>query len=171
VRIYLLRHAIAEPRNSRLYPDDKNRPLSAKGKQRMRVGARGMVALGLRFDVALTSPLMRAKETARIAARFLRPRPKVHLSSLLAPGASLPELLRELASLPARSSVLLVGHEPDLSSFASLLLLGPARDLPLDFKKGGLCRIDFPGIPRAQEGHLFYHLSPRILRKLGKKTP
>jgi phosphohistidine phosphatase len=168
VRIYLLRHAIAEARNSRLYHDDKARPLSAKGKQKMRAGARGMVALGLSFDVALTSPLARAKQTARIVARILRPFPSLSLSSLLAPGASLPELLRELSRLPARSSVLLVGHEPDLSRFASLLVLGPGRELPLDFKKGGLCRIDFPGIPRAKEGNLFYHLSPRILRKLGR---
>ena len=170
MQIYLLRHAIAEPRNSRLYPDDRDRPLSAKGGEEMRAGARGMAALDLDFDRVLTSPLLRARQTARIVARVLRPRPTLTLSPLLAPGASSAELLRELARFPAGNSLLLVGHEPDLSSFASLLLLGPGKELPLNFKKGGLGRIDFQGGARAQAGRLFYHLSPRILRGLGKGT-
>jgi phosphohistidine phosphatase len=170
VRIYLLRHAIAEPRNKRLYPDDKDRPLSEKGKERMRAGARGMDALGLRLDRVLSSPLLRARQTARIVIRVLKPHPPLALSSSLAPGASLPDLIREVAHFSHESSVLLVGHEPDLSSFASLLLLGPGKELPLDFKKGGLCRIDFAGAPRAQSGRLFYHLIPRILRGLAKKS-
>ncbi|HEV8375671.1 MAG TPA: phosphohistidine phosphatase SixA [Candidatus Polarisedimenticolia bacterium] len=168
MRIYLLRHAIAEPRNSRLYADDRERPVSPQGEERMRTGARGMSALGLTFDLVLTSPLLRARQTAKIVVRTLRPHPPLNVSPLLEPDASLPELLRHLASLPTGNSILLVGHEPDLSSFASLLLAGSGRKLPLEFKKGGFCRIDFPGGPRAGGGRLFFHLAPRILRRLGK---
>ena len=64
--------------------------------------------------------------------------------------------------------MLLVGHEPDLSRLAAALLLDDHGDLTMEFKKGGLCRIDFPGAPRAGAGRLVLHLSPRILRRLGR---
>ena len=65
---------------------------------------------------------------------------------------------------PVVERVLLVGHEPDMSGLLGDLLGSP---LPVVFKKGGLCRIDFAGHPLPGRGTLVFHLMPRILRLLG----
>jgi phosphohistidine phosphatase len=134
----------------------------------MRSAAAGMRALGLNFDLVLSSPLVRCRQTARIAIVKLRPRPTLRYLSCLAPGSSPAELIRHLAQLPPPSTVLLVGHEPGLSSFAGLLIAGPGSSRSFEFKKGGLCRIDFPAAPQPGTGHLIFHLTPRILRLLGE---
>ena len=133
----------------------------------MRFGAQGMRELGIALDLVLCSPLVRCRQTARIVVTQFRPRPTLRYISELQPGAAPAELIHSLAQLPPSSSVLLVGHEPGLSSLGSLLIAGPGADLTLLFKKGALCRIDFPGTPQPGSGRLIYHLTPRILRRLG----
>ena len=170
MRLYLLRHAIAAPRDSGRFPDDSVRPLTREGRKRMERAARGMRSLGLRFDLILTSPLARAVETARIAARAARPRPDLKILRPLAPGGGAGGVLAGLSSLPADAAVLMVGHEPDLSRLAGALILEHRDDLPLEFKKGGLCRIDFDGAARLGGGRMIFHLPPRVLRGL-RATP
>ena len=166
MRLFLLRHAIAAPREAGRYPDDRIRPLTREGKRRMELAARGMHALGLRFDLVLTSPLARAVETARIAARACRPRPDLKVLRPLAPGGGAGGVLAGLSALPAGAAVLLVGHEPDLSRLAGALILEHRDTLPIEFKKGALCRIDFDGAARLGGGRLIFHLPPRVLRGL-----
>jgi phosphohistidine phosphatase len=166
LRIYLLRHAIAATRDARRYPDDFHRPLTREGRRRMASAALGLKAIGVRADVVLSSPLTRARETARIVARSFRPRPVVRLLRPLAPGGRTAEILQGLATLSKCPALMLVGHEPDLSRLAAELLLPGHVDLPIEFKKGGLCRIDFEREPRPGEGRLVFHLPPRILRRL-----
>jgi phosphohistidine phosphatase len=170
VRLYLLRHAIAAPRDSGRYPDDNVRPLTREGRKRMERAARGMRALGLRFDLVLSSPLARAVETARIAAAAARPRPDLKILRPLAPGGGAGGVLAGLSSLPADAAVLMVGHEPDLSRLAGALILEHRDDLPLEFKKGGLCRIDFDGAARLGGGRMIFHLPPRVLRGFRPST-
>ena len=136
----------------------------------MRSAAQGMRSLGPTFDLVLSSPLVRCKQTASIVAARFRPRLKLRYLSSLAPGSPLPELIRQLSQLPPSSTVLLVGHEPGLSSLASLLVAGPGTEPSFVFKKGGLCRIDFPGTPQPGTGRLIYLLTPRILRRLGARA-
>ena len=136
----------------------------------MRSASQGLRFLGLTFDLVLSSPLVRCKQTAGIVAARFRPRPKLRYLSSLAPGASPADSIQHLARLPASTAVLLVGHEPGLSSLAGLLLAGPGAEPPFGFKKGGLCRIDFPGTPQPGAGRLIYHLTPRILRRLGARA-
>jgi phosphohistidine phosphatase len=166
VQIHLLRHAIAASRDAERYADDRIRPLTREGRARMARGARGLRAFGLRFDVILTSPLTRAVETARILARAFRPHPAVRVLRPLAPGGGAGGVLAGLSGLSADASVALVGHEPDLSRLAGALLLEHRDTLPMEFKKGGLCRIDFDGAARLGAGRLIYHLPPRVLRGL-----
>lgn len=167
MQIHLLRHAIASPHPSGHTGDDRARALTAEGKEKMRIGAQGMRELGIAIDLVLTSPLVRCRQTARIAVTRLRPRPTLRTLAALQPGVPPSELIQAIARLPSSTSVLLVGHEPGLSSLASLLIGGPGADLLLQFKKGALCRIDFPDTPQPGSGRLIYHLSPRILRRLG----
>ncbi len=167
MRIYLLRHAIAGPRDPQRYPVDSDRPLTREGRRKMARAARGMRRLELRFDLILTSPLVRTRQTARVVATSFRPRPPRRALRPLSPGGGAGGVLTALASIPADSSVLLVGHEPDLSRLAGAMIVEPRSDLSLEFKKGGLCRIDFEGAPRPGAGRLIFHFTPRVLRMLG----
>ena len=130
----------------------------------------GMRSLSLHFDRVLCSPLVRCRQTARIVVAKLRTRPPVQYLPSLAPGSAPADLMRHLTPLPPTASVLLVGHEPGLSSLASLFIAGPGAQLPFVFKKGSLCRIDFPGAPQPGDGCVIYLLSPRILRRLGGRS-
>src|SRR5689334_10005172 len=93
MEIYLLRHAVAAPRDARKYPRDAVRPLTEDGRQKMRKAARGMRSLGLKFDRILTSPLTRAKQTARIVAREMKPAPSPAIYRLLAPGVAVRDVI------------------------------------------------------------------------------
>lgn len=167
MQIHLLRHAIASLQRSGQPGGDRARRLTAEGREKMRFGAQGMRELGIAIDLVLCSPLVRCRQTARIVVTRLRPRPTLRTLAALQPGVAPAELIHAIAQLPSSTSVLLVGHEPGLSSLASLLIAGPGADLSLLFKKGALCRIDFPGTPQPGSGRLIHHLSPRILRRLG----
>jgi len=163
VEIYLIRHAIAEERGEK-WPDDTKRPLSADGIARMRKAAKGLVRLGVRFDVVLTSPLVRTRQTADVFAEELETHPPVVTSDALAPAGTPPSVIQEITKHVRKARVALVGHEPNLGELAAQLI--GARN-PLEFKKGGICRIDFDMLPPKGGGMLRWFLSPKMLRKLG----
>lgn len=170
MQIYLLRHAIAETRDPERYPLDADRPLTREGRSRMLRAAHGMLAVGLRFDLVLTSPLMRARQTARIIVPLFRPRPPLRALRPLSPGGGTGGVFAALEAVPVGASILLVGHEPDLARLAGAMTLEPRADMPLEFKKGGLCRIDFEGSARPGHGRLVFHLTPKILRRLAPRS-
>jgi phosphohistidine phosphatase len=130
----------------------------------MAKAARGLKALEGRFDLVLTSSLARAADTARILAAAFRPRLKIQVLRPLQPGGGAGGVLAGLSSLPADASIVLVGHEPDLSRLAGALVLEQRDTLRAEFKKGGVLRVDFDGMPRLGEGRLIYLLPPRVLR-------
>lgn len=164
MRIYLLRHAIAATRDSGRYPDDRIRPLTQEGRRRMARAAKGINALGLRFDFIFTSPLARALETARIVARAMKPRPELKVFRPMASGGGAGGVLAGLSGLPVDASILLVGHEPDLSRLAGAFVLEHRDALAIEFKKGALCAIEFEGMARLGAGRLIFHLPPRVMR-------
>jgi phosphohistidine phosphatase len=166
VRVFLLRHAIAAPRDPERWPQDRARPLTGDGRRKMERAARGIAALVPRVDLVLTSPFERALDTARIATAAYGSKPEMRVLKPLAPGGGHGGVLAVLADLPADASVLLVGHEPDLSGLAAALLLDHRAELPVDFRKGGLCRIDFDGPVRPGDGRLAFHLPPKVLRRI-----
>lgn len=139
--IYILRHAIAEERDSDKYPDDSLRPLTARGRKRMRRIAEGLAAAGLWFDVIYTSPFVRARQTADIVATAFRARKKLHETRTLATDGDPEELISLVNALKGRAdSILLVGHEPYLSDLISVLVTGDSS-FTLSMKKGGLCKL------------------------------
>src|SRR6185503_7772383 len=105
--IYLLRHAIAEPRGEKEYPRD-DRPLTARGIEKMKMNAAGIDALRLGIDAVLHSPLTRSKDTARIVRRATGLSCPLTVTDALLPGADPPEILRSLAGMGPDDSVLLV---------------------------------------------------------------
>jgi phosphohistidine phosphatase len=161
--IYLVRHAIAADRGDG-WPDDSKRPLTAKGISRMREVARGLRALGVRVDVVVTSPLVRAKQTAEVLVDALKPSQPLALAAGLAPGIAPPQAAEGLDSFRKARRLALVGHEPGLGELAAWLIGASA---PLPFKKGGVCRIDVPILPPTRTGQLVWMATPKMLRALG----
>jgi phosphohistidine phosphatase len=140
MELYFLRHALAVERGDPKYKDDSLRPLTEPGREKMRRAALGMQALGLKFDAVLSSPYLRARQTAEIVSQVYKMKKReLHLTDNLLPPASIKGLLQEVhAQFPQSKNVLLVGHEPHLTTMISVLLTSN-KHLPIDFKKGGLC--------------------------------
>ena len=162
--LYLVRHGLAEERGD-AWPDDAKRPLTADGMARMRKAARGLARLGVALDVVLTSPLVRARQTAEILAGAIDPRPSlVNLDSLV-PDASYAALVADLEKHARKTHIALVGHEPGIGELAARLI-GSRHSI--EFKKGAVCRIDVDDFPPNGPGDLRWLLTPKILRSLRK---
>jgi phosphohistidine phosphatase len=163
MRLLLVRHAAAVPRGTASVSDDE-RPLTPEGKEKFRVAAKGLARIAHRPDVLLTSPLLRARLTAEIAARaFKRIEPRIEPA--LAQG-SVDTIVAALQAQPRGATVAIVGHEPVLSALLARLL-GASHTERLAFKKGGAALVDIPdGSPAT--GRLIWFLKPRILRTLAE---
>jgi phosphohistidine phosphatase len=161
----IMRHGAAVARDTGGYADDSKRPLTPVGKKKMKEIAAGLARLGFTPDWIVTSPLVRAVETAEIVADSLPAKTPMDFCEELRPGASPEALMAYLAKRSNSKRVLLVGHEPDLSQLATRLI-GAGRHANLAFKKGGCCLISFTRFPPQTPGRLVWWLTPRVLRKL-----
>jgi phosphohistidine phosphatase len=166
VDIYLLRHGDAVDRLTGGYARDEERPLTDAGRAEARAAVGALRALGETPDLILTSPLVRAEATARIAADLLRPARGLARCDALAPGGEPDAIVRAIVAEGLPTRTLLVGHMPDLGELAGWLVWGdPGAALAL--RTGGLCRITTPDHPVAGSGDLRWLLTPKLLRKLG----
>jgi phosphohistidine phosphatase len=133
----------------------------------MRRAARGLRRLGISFDAILTSPLVRARQTADIVADALGLEGQLEEISELAPESSVERLLSSLTPFQKREHLLLVGHNPLLPDAASVLIAGKKEtSFQIDLRKGGLCRIEIDGLPPRTPGTLHWLLTPKQLRCL-----
>lgn len=165
-QVYLIRHGIAaEPE---AYENDQDRPLTAKGRAKTKAIAQQMSALDLAFDEILTSPLVRARQTAEIllSANLA---PHLTVTEHLAPMGSFANWLEWFTTWRQRGSgaspnvLALVGHEPDLSQWAELLLWGDVKGV-LQLKKAGVIGIEIPDeIDPIGNSILFWLTPPRLL--------
>ena len=160
--LYLIRHGIAEERGE-AWPDDDKRPLTADGISRLKKSARGLEQLGVTFDVVLTSPLTRTRQTADVIAGAFEPRPPIVAIESLAPDGSAPAVLADLEKHSRRERIALVGHEPNLGELAARLI-GARR--PFELKKGAVCRIDLETLPPAGPAALRWFMPPKALRAM-----
>ena len=163
VELYLIRHGLAAERGD-AYPDDSKRPLTSNGIARLRKQTRGLNALGIGFDMIVTSPLVRARQTADTIAQELKSKPAVVSSDSLAPAGTTAAVIQEIVKHQRKPRIALVGHEPNLGELAARLIGARA---PLEFKKGGVCRIDFEVLPPKGVGQLRWFVTPKMLRALG----
>ena len=168
MNLYLMRHGIAVAADDPASTDDNERPLTGKGIKRMRRAARGLARLEIPFDGILTSPLLRARQTAEIVASALRLETHLEAISSLAPDSTVDHLLFGLTRYQDRKHLLLVGHEPLLGHTISALLCGDrSQDLSVAVRKGSLCRIEIDALPPTNPGTLHWHLTPKQMRLLG----
>jgi phosphohistidine phosphatase len=161
MNLYLLRHGLAVEPGTPGYAQDADRPLTPEGEGKLWKIAEGLEALGLSFDRILSSPYVRARQTAEIVAEALRAKKKLEFTDTLTPGGSRKKLIELLTHLdPAPEDVLLVGHEPYLSELISLFVSGDA-DLSITMKKAGLCKLSIQTLRPGRCATLEWLLTPK----------
>jgi phosphohistidine phosphatase len=162
--LVIVRHAIAEDRDGLHWPDDGERPLTAAGADRFARAARGLARLVPEVEAVLSSPAVRAWQTAELLEReagWPAPEPCDALAVGRAPEAV-------LASLAGHGSAAVVGHEPQLSEFASLLLVGDPDAAAIELKKGGAVVLACPYGALPGRAVLRWSASPKMLRGLAR---
>lgn len=169
LKLYLIRHGIAADQEN--YPQDEERPLTDKGEKKTRKVAQRLREMNLSCDLILTSPLLRAHQTALILQE-MGLTPEVKISTSLAPGGDINNWLSWLSQwrsedgIPSRDGggdLGLVGHEPDLGQWAEILLWGEVRER-IVLKKAGILGLNLPhsGDP-VGNSQLFWLTSPKLL--------
>lgn len=168
MNLYILRHGLAVELGTAGCKSDFDRHLTTKGERKMRDIAAAMRKLQLWFDLVLTSPYVRAHQTAEIVADAFKISKRLELCDALSPGRSSRKLIDAIKGLDsAPGDLLLVGHEPDLSDLISLLVFGQ-EGCSITLKKGGLCRLTVPTLKYGRCANLEWLLTSRQLRSLGK---
>jgi phosphohistidine phosphatase len=168
MELYLLRHGIAVERGAHNLRDDSHRPLTPDGLKRTRKVARALKVMKIKPDLVLTSPYVRAKQTADLVVEELEIPQKLRLCNALLPGGSPRELVTEVKRhVKGDATLLLVGHEPGLSHLASVLISGkPEADLTL--KKAGLCALRAGKLVAGRCASLELLLPPKLLLQLAR---
>lgn len=160
--LLLIRHANAGQRDPAQWPDDTQRPLTDKGRKVQQDVVRYLRKRDLAPQLVLTSPWLRAAQTADIVVEAGRvPQPAVPCEPLAAD----PDLVRladYVGNQPPEAIVAMVGHSPWIEELASILLGGAADSLRIDFPKSGVMGIDLPGLAQG-EGELRFFLRPKMV--------
>lgn len=152
--VYIVRHAIAEQRDSERWPDDAQRPLTNEGEARFCEAARGLKQIAPEVETVLASPYVRAWRTAEILHEetgWPEPERCEALEADRSPGDA-------LGVVRGRGTIAVVGHEPFLSGFVGLLL---GSGLSIDFKKGGVVLVE--------DGALRWYATPKILCAISRR--
>lgn len=166
MKIYIIRHAIAELREE-WEPPDEARPLTKAGRQKMKRIARGLARLGVEFSQLYSSPLVRAQQTAEIVQAQFQLKPAAQ-TKLLVPEANPAHIISLFNEHPEDAALALVGHEPHVSALLAYLLTGETRALA-PFKKGGVALLEANRPVVAGQCVLRWLLEPRALAMLGEK--
>ena len=163
LELCFFRHGIAVERDDPSVTSDAERPLTDDGARKTRAAAEGLKRLDASYDKILTSPWLRAKQTAEILAEVLALPTPEELPQLA--GDQTPSDLVDALGRHHGRRTLLVGHEPLLSATVVHLLGG---EWSLDLKKAGACSIEVDALPRRESATLLWHMTPRQLRWLAK---
>jgi len=166
MELYIVRHGIAIDRDDPKCPPDPERYLTEEGIKKTKEVAKGVAALGLEADLFLSSPYVRAIQTAEIFASALGySKQKIRKTNLLLPGAEPSALLREFAKEKQSGSVYLFGHAPQIDALVAAAF-GCKRNLT-SLKKAGVATISLKRLsPPSAE--LVWLATPKMLRRAGK---
>lgn len=163
MRLILMRHAEATHQDLSQSQDDGLRPLTPRGRRIHQQMAEALARSEPGAGRIYTSPLVRARETAEIAAGAIGlPSAEIQIMEALGDGFSGAGVLEELRHLPPAAVVILVGHAPTLSELASGFL-HRGGGVAIEFKKSSMLCLDFDGYPAAGGGTLRWFLTPKSL--------
>jgi phosphohistidine phosphatase len=156
--LYLIRHARAARLGENNVTEDADRPLTSDGEEQARQVAAGLRRKGVSLERVLTSPLVRARQTADLIVQgWGDGAPELKETELLAPGLRPRKLARYLAGTGGEG-VALVGHQPDLGELAAWLI--GSKKAQLDFAKGGVAHIHCETAPDKGAGTLVWLVPP-----------
>ena len=169
MNLYIIRHAIAVQAGTPEYENDSLRPLTDKGKKKMERISQGLKNLEVEIDLMLTSPYVRAAQTAKIVKKtFGLGKDQVVETEHLAPtgyGDQLIQFINE--HYAATPNIALVGHEPSLGNLISVLVAGDPN-ISFTLKKGGICLLSADTLQYGRCATLDWLLSPSQLAELGE---
>lgn len=166
MEIVIIRHAVAEEREAfaKKSSEDSLRPLTLKGRKRMQKVAVRLQDFVKDFDMIVTSPYTRARQTAEILSQIYFETPVIEAPELVpqSPPQAFVKWLRVQAKQARRVAV--VGHEPHLSAFASYLLAGKVESF-IELKKSGIIGIEVESFAQVEQGvgQLLYMIPPKFL--------
>jgi len=167
MNLYIIRHGIAQELGKKNEFNDEKRALTGDGRNRMREVARGLARLETEIDLILTSPLLRAVETAQILAEALGlKKNEIVETANLAPGANPDQLFAEIKGREA-AAIALVGHQPDLGDFVSRIVT-VTGGFSMELRKGGACCVNVTETTPVLRGELVWLLTAKQLRSLAK---
>jgi phosphohistidine phosphatase len=161
MQLYLVRHAEAVAAGEDGATTDASRHLTPKGLRQAARAASFLKEHGERPNAIVSSPLLRAVQTAEQIATHLAPEVKVAVIDELAPGHTQGSLVKALARHRC-GSLVAVGHMPDMSSLAGLLATGTASDF-LDFGKAAIAALEINGSPKPGAAKLLWFVRPRLM--------
>ena len=167
MKLIFMRHGIAIERETPGCPPEYDRYITSEGREELEKEIRGICALKIKFDRVLSSPLVRAWQTAEIVVRSQKKALRIDRCDALAPGKDFAELTRILRVIPDDSTVLLTGHEPDISHTVCLICYGRILDR-FSLKKGAMACVEVGGWEPVPIGALRWLLPPRLLIEAGK---
>jgi phosphohistidine phosphatase len=157
--IYFLRHASAG-KNKLPGKQDEKRTLDQKGEKQSREMGRFLKENGVKAEAIISSPLTRAIQTAHLAAEQMGFEEDITLDNALRPEASFQEFEETLEHYGKAKSVIVVGHNPNLSAFLSLLITANAREDVVELKKGAVAEVE----AEKGKGVLNWCVTPKLLR-------
>jgi phosphohistidine phosphatase len=160
VELYLFRHGIAE--DGQPGKPDSDRALTDEGRRKVAEVLKTARRAGVQPSLIVSSPYLRAAQTAKVAVEELRYEGDVIETEALVPHGSPDSVWSELRDYREESAILLAGHEPLLGHLVSYLLASPA--LRVDMKKAAMVRIDVEGFGATPHGQLRWMLTPKLAR-------
>ncbi len=161
MKLYLMRHGLAIERGT--FGEDMERPLTSEGIKKTQRVVKQFQELGLNFDLIVTSPLVRAQQTAKILHDQYLNSP-LEVSAHLAPQGDLLEFLIWLDPyIKLEASLIAIGHQPDLGNWAEMLVYGQIQE-GIILKKAGIIGLQLPDLGEAvAHSQLFWLTSPKLL--------
>jgi phosphohistidine phosphatase len=165
MKIYLIRHSNAVDPGTPGYEDDSLRPLTEKGRDKMKSIASALKGLDLKPDLIVSSPYVRAQQTAEILAKVLKYKKELAFSDALVPMGNADNIIGEINEKYSVDELVLVGHEPCFSTLVSTLTAGNP-DLNINIKNGGVCCLSSDDLHTERKAVLEWLLTPKILTEL-----
>jgi phosphohistidine phosphatase len=159
--IYFLRHASAGQHLANPKKDEK-RPLDKDGIDQCGMVGRALTALDVQVDVIISSPLKRAAQTASLVGNELSYEGKLQFDDALRPASTFADFRRMLEKYARQESIMVVGHNPNLSEFLGRIISEAGCEAGIDLRKGAVAKVEMA----RNSAVLQWCLTPKVLRTL-----